>query len=359
MKIRFLINKSSVTTVVMCMFVFSSQASQPQFEKLDLISTPRELNLLSSTLKANYDKIKSWQGIVYFHDIVVYKDQAASDHFKRNINSQSSTCPKELQALYAGTIEFKIDCENNSFFSHTVRPEPVDYLDVVQQKNYASILGPWQKTIILTSEYQIECYPDRWGKDNQVLGKIAKKKSVQSQRIDIRGVDPRMCFNAGIAVWDLLYQLAQASESQPDGVWVEKKQIPEQGLLYQISVVDPRSGQSMMTLLLDETMGYYPKYIVTKTKDGKLLSEISMEFVKIDDIFVPNKKIEKQYDKQDGGIVRSSDWSIEQMHINNMIPSETFTYKGCGLNDNDTVKDEIAQKTYRYKSDGQLIEVDE
>ena len=38
---------------------------------------------------------------------------------------------------------------------------------------------------------------------------------------------------------------------------------------------------------------------------------------------------------------------------------ETFTYKGCGLNDNDRVKDEITKKVYIYKSDGRMVEVDE
>ena len=66
-------------------------------------------------------------------------------------------------------------------------------------------------------------------------------------------------------------------------------------------------------------MGFNPSYIEARDDLGSQLSEIFVDFVSIDGIFLPNNKMEKQYDPSNGRIRRTSNWTFNNMRVNELF----------------------------------------
>jgi len=372
MKNWFSINISVLFIAIVCTLNCISRAAESvEFQRVDPNQVPAELMKLSSVTKANYEKIKTWQGNIIFQSAVVYRGQAAANLLRRHIVEPAKEPnklialqePNELRTLSEGTVEFKIDLENDRIFTHMNRPQPMTYTDPDKERIYTSPLtGPTQHTRILTPEYQIESYPFRWAADGTIKERRAIKRVPGSQG-NMTDSDPRKCFNVGSPIWDLLPQLSESLQQKKEkgietyDIILEKGKTAGNNLVYRIQVIISGISHPISMFILKEEMGFNPAYVEDRGNNGLLVFQITTDFVEIDGIFLPSKRRVKQY--EDFGLSRDENWTINNTQINAAIPDETFSVHGCGLKDGDRFVDEINNKTYIYKSEGKLAEVNE
>jgi len=359
MKKWFPINISVLFIAITCALSCVSQAAESiEFQKVDPNQVPAVLMMLSDITKANYEKIKTWQGNIVFQNILIYHGKTAADLLKRHAGVELTQDPNELMTTVEGTTEFKIDLENNRLFAYMNRPQPMIYTDPDKERVYTSLEGPMQYTIILTPEYEIESYPDRRTANNTIVTRRSAIKREPGSLGNMTGPDPRECFNVGSPIWLLLSQLSQSLQYKKEGietfgVILEKGKTAENNAVYRIQITSPGESYPVLKFILKEEMGFNPTYIEVR-RNGLLASWISTDFVEIGGIFLPSKRQEIQYD--DSGFRRGSQRTINNAQINAAIPDKTFSVHGCGLSDGDKFVDRILDKEYTYQA-GKLIAV--
>jgi hypothetical protein len=361
------VNKLHINIMVLASIIIyvlngvSLAAESVVFQKIDPNQVPAELMMLSATTKANYEKLKSWQGNTVFQSIIVYQGKVAADKLKRAAGVESAKEPNELMETAEGTTEFKINLENNRIFTHWNRPQPMIYTDLDKECVYTSLAGSLEQTRIITPEYEIESYPDHFNANRTIVTRRIARKHKPGSRGIFEDLDPRECFNIGRPVWHLLSQLSESIEYnnkgvETFGVILEKGKTTKDNVVYRIQVTDPKSNQPIFKIILKEEMGFNPAEIEVRNNKGILESQISTDFVKIEEIFLPVKRQVKQYHGSDGSLRRDAIRTITNTQINAKLPDKTFSVDNCGLQDGDRFVDEFNNKNYTYKGEGKLID---
>ena len=344
---------------LICVLSGVAQANEKiDFQKVDPNQIPAELMMLSVATKTNYEKIKTWQGNMDFHDVIISKGQDSVNILEQHTDVKSVNEPNELMTLYEGTVEFKIDAKNDCRFVHTVRPQPVTYTDPEKERVYTSLSGSWEQTKIVTPECEIISNPSRWTENNTIVTRRNAIRQKASMR-KTTGSDPRESFNVGSPVWLLLSQLSQSLRQKREGVEtydviLEEGKTAENKLVYHIQMFMPGQSYPILKFILKEDAGFNPTYIEAR-RNGLLISRVTTDFVKIDGIFLPSKRQEMQYDES--GLRRDSQRTINNTQINAQLPDKTFSIDNCGLEDGDSFVDEINNKSYIYKGEGKLVEI--
>lgn len=357
---RFFTNISVLFIILICTSNCFSQANENiEFQRVEPNQVPAELMMLSTATKANYEKIKTWQGNIVFQNIVIHQGEAAADILKRRVGVEPTREPNELIEMYEGTREFKIDLENDRIFTHLNRPQPNTYTDPDKECVYTALTKSVQETKVFTSEYQIYSLPVRFAQD----GTIRERRAIKQEPLDHRRLmscDPRNCFSVGMPVWLSLSQLSQIYEYKKQGVEtfdiiLEKGKTAQNNVVYRVQAIVPGATQPSSMFILKEQMGFNPAYREDRDENGLLVFQITTEFVEIDGIFLPSKRSVKEY--KDFGLHRDENWIINTTQVNAAIPDETFSVHGCGLSDGDSFIDEINNKSYVYKGKGKLVEI--
>ncbi len=115
--------------ITLLIFVLSSvslyAADTGGFQKIEPNKVPDELAMLAAVTKANYEKIKSWQGKITDHFVRVSRGSIAADELKQYTGVKLADEPNEIYEVADDTSEFKVDMENNRFFRYMNRPEPL------------------------------------------------------------------------------------------------------------------------------------------------------------------------------------------------------------------------------------------
>ena len=88
---------------------------------------------------------------------------------------------------------------------------------------------------------------------------------------------------------------------------------------------------------------------------GKLMQQESIEYQKINDVYVPIRSTKNSYDYRDFTLRSTIEGVFRNVRINEAISAETFTYKNLGLEDGDIIEDRIINKKFIYQK-GELAE---
>jgi hypothetical protein len=331
------------------------------FQKIDPNKVPDELAMLSAVTKANYEKIKTLQGKVTFEDTIIYRGAYAADLLKRHAGITIKE-PNELADIAEGTTEFKLDLGKNLFFKYMNRPKPMEYIDLDKGIAYTSSEGSFERTGIITGEYKIESYPYTKKKDGTILTRMAEKRLRRQPEIITDDSDPRIGFNIGRPVWELLSQFSDGLRSYNKGdintfydVVLEKEQTAK-GITYRMQLTDPGASQPFEKFVLDGEKGFNPTYIEVKNDKGITISEITTDFIKIEGIFLPSKRHVIQYDGADGRLRREAKSTFSNMQVNMTLPKNTFSLNNLGLCNGDKFVDKILNKEYTYQ-DANLVSI--
>lgn len=336
-----------------------------EFRRVDPNQVPDELAMLAVVTKANYEKIKTWQGKILFEITRISRGAYAADILKRHAGVALAKDPNEFAQIVEGTIEYKIDVKNNYLFRYLNRPTPTEYIDIDKGTIYQALSKSLEDRVIITSEYRIESCPNHKKKDGTITGRIAKKQVHNQSFIYADDSDPRHCFNIGTPAWVVLSQLSENLRLYQQGtvnstfiVVLEKAQTAK-GAVYRVRMTSPTGSSPWVDerFVLDGEKGFNPTYIEVKNDKGIKVSEITTDFIEIQGIFLPSKRRVVQYDDSDGRMRRDAQWAFSDMQVNMPLPENTFSLNNLGLHDGDSYVDEITKKKYLYKDGGNLVEV--
>jgi hypothetical protein len=344
----------------------STGADTGGFQKIDPNKVPDELAMLATVTRANYEKIKTWQGKITFEDMIIYRGTYAADLVKRHADITIKE-PNEVAQRAEGTTEFKIDLKNNILFKYMSWAKPTEFIDFDKGVIYPSLSVSRWRTKIITGEYEIESLPYTFKKDGTILGRIGRKQLHKPSQIDFDESDPRHCFSIGQPAWVTLSKMSEyvrnynkdpngtvggMSKSDFDSVVLEKDQTAK-GITYRMKLTVPGEGYEEITF--DGAKGFNPTYIEVKNGKGIKISKITIDFNEIDGIFLPSQRHVLQYDGTDGRLRREAKSTFSDMQVNMVFPENTFSLNNLGLCNGDKFIDKILDKEYTYK-DGKLIE---
>ncbi len=345
---------------ISCLGRLATGADTGGFQKVEPNKVPDELAMLADITRANYEKIKTWQAKIAFEDTIIHRGTTAAGLLKRHAGIESIEESNEVAGTLEGAIELKIDLKNNLLFKHTNWPKPMEYIDLDKGLTYTSSEQSSERTNITTNEYIIESYPDQKKKDGTILHKIARKQMRKQPQIITDDSDPRISFNIGRPVWELLSQFSDGLRSYNQGainsfynVVLEKAQTSK-GITYRMQLTNPGASQPFEKFVLDGERGFNPTHIEVKNDKGITISEITTDFNEIGGIFLPSERHVIQYDGDDGRLRREAKSTFSDMKVNMTLPENTFSINNLGLKDGDKFIDKIAGKEYRYQ-DANLV----
>jgi len=347
----------AVTIFVMTFQASGVDMSTIDFQKIEPNKVPDELVMLSSAVKANFDKIKTWQGKISFHKVSFYRGAKAADMFEKFSGAKSVTSPNELGITAIGTTEFKIDLGTKLLYQFRNR-DSLEFLNFDNSESYTSPSGRQQRTIINTPEYEIRCSPNRRKKDGTITSRFARKHPSAKYPGFYSKEDPRTFFYILSPPWEFFSRLFKIQDLYREGaidstyeVILEKAQTAE-NTIYRFQLLLPESGEVEEEIILDGAKGFNVTYVKQK-HNGKTTVEITRDFTKIDGIYLPIKEHELRYDRE-GFLRHEEDFTLSDMQINMAIPANTFSIHNLGLKDSDSYIDEIENKTYKYQA-GELV----
>lgn len=311
------------------------------------------LSTLALTTKSNYEKIRTWEGRIINETTYTIRDERVADHIKTFTDVEPNNLPNEVQRFSCVTIEFKINIENNKFFSFLNNDAPYVYLIPNKKTPYISQTGPEELIQIVTSEYQINISPLSKTKDHVILSRMVRKEPVKPTH----RTDPRKAFYIGEkTLWLTLSQFSQMlqmSNMEKYGI-VMKEKSEGDAILYRIEIAMPGKSQPFFVFVLNSQAGFNCTYLENRyEQDGSLRSITTIEYVDCQGVFLPKKWEMSQY-YPDGGLMRQESCIIEKQQINRTITDNTFsalTY----LKDGDIYQDTIQNKMYEVKT-GKLVE---
>ncbi len=182
-----------------------------------------------------------------------------------------------------------------------------------------------QDTIIVTPEHQTDIYIYSRTKDYVTLEKRARKE--RPMRTD---EDPREAFKIGRRpVWETLSLLSQSLKYRMPGIdilgVVLGEKIDGNNVTYRVEISSPGKNQPFLIFVLSGEAGFNLVYGEARNdNNGSVVSKVTMEFVKVDGVFLPSKWNVSQY-YPDGGLIREEIRTMSDMQVNVPIPDSVFS----------------------------------
>jgi translation initiation factor IF-1 len=352
----------SVLLIIFSLIHPSVSADTIEFQKVDQDKIPDELAMIADITKYNYEKIKTWQGKISSESTYFYDGKGAADLVKQSAGVTIKE-PNELATIGKGTSEFKIDMGKNILFKSMNRSAPVEYVNLDTELIYLSSSDSYQKKKVITGEYEIESSPYTFKKDGTITSCLAEKK-IRYPEQDFDESDPRHCFSIGKMPWVLLPIMSEGVRrynKDPNGsnangpnsafssISLEKAQT-EKGTIYRLLI----NSTFEMKYTFDEKNGFNPTHIEAKNAKGIKISEGDIDWVKIQDIYLPAERRVTQYDGKDGRLRRQATSTYSDMQVNMPLSENTFSINNLGLKNGDKFIDKIAGKEYKYE-DANLV----
>ncbi len=334
--------------VMICGLNCPAKENDANFIIVEPNEIPGILTMIASAIESNFEKIKTWQGNISEISVTSVRGNLAGELFKKASNDiDPNNLPDKIQVIHNNRIEYKIDVAKDRFFSLSDRTEPPAYLNPKNGKIYPLDWGPGERIFLVTSYYQTEITPASWrAKDNVISSRIAMKQLPGGVHI----IDPRKVFYFGEkTLWRSLRNILQNLQT-PDiehyGVVIKKKS-PDNDTAFRLELSDSRNKILGMYIFSRE-VGFNQTYFETYFDDGSLRSKETIEFVKIQNVYL-TKKWEGLVYFKDGGLDWQENCTIENQQINISIPDTTFS-ELVYLHNGDKLKDKIAGKEYKYEN---------
>lgn len=336
-----------------------------EFRPVDSNRIPEILTMISSRIKSNYDKIKTWQGETNFTIDTIYEGAAAERKFNTRTDGIGKTPNTVIQHI-EGRRQFAVDLEKDFLYANVIRENPPYYMDLETGRDLGTKSAPSQKVSILTPEYYIN-----WGPHEMRDGAITSRKAVKQVRqkgltctnLSPPVSDPRECFVVvGQPIWEtfawVLQYIKERGEFSVDGYAMKAEECTDGNLTkYRIQIPGKVSPEHYLfiTMVFSSEKGFNIISLETTRSDGQLFQKKTWDYGLVDGVYLPIKTTEQNFRPDTGQLSYDKISTFKNLKINQPIPAETFTYKNLGLKNGDKFIDKILDKEYTYQ-DGQLIE---
>lgn len=373
MKDKITSKKMKVSTVVL-LILFNLTIAEglrgdiaSEFRPVDSNRIPEILTMISSRIKSNYDKIKTWQGERDFTIDRIYEGAAAKRKFNTRTDSKGKAPNKVIRQIKGRHI-FAVDLEKDLLYSNVIRQKPPHHMDLETGRDLGIKSAPSQKVSILTPEYYINLGPHTMRDDAIISRKVVnkqvrQKKGLTSTDLSPLVSDPRECFVVGQPIWEIFPPLLQSinehGDFRVDGhpLKVEER-MDGDTVGYRIQVpgrVSP--GQYLFsTMVFSGEKGFNIASYELTDSNGKVFQQLTWEYELISGVYLPKKTTEQTFSRRTGNLNYNTTYTYNNLKVNQPIAAEMFTYKNLDLKEGDLLVDEIKKKRYVYQKDGSFKE---
>lgn len=336
-----------------------------EFRPVDSNRIPEILTMISSRIKSNYDKIKTWQVEEDFTIYRIYEGAKAERIFNTRTDGTGKT-PNTVIRRIEGKHQFAVDLEKDFLYANMIRENPPYYMDLETGRDLGAKSAPSQKVSILTPEYYIN-----WGpyamRDGVVMSrrvvKQARQKGLTCTNLSPPVSDPRESFMVGQPIWETFPPLVQyINEHGKYGIdgyslKVEGRTI---GNLTEYRIQRPGKVSPerylLVTMVFSSKKGFNIVSYEVTDPNGKVFQQLTWEYELVSGVYLPKKTTEQIFELENGGLSYEAKYTFKNTKTNHHIPEETFTYKNLGLKNGDKFIDKILDKEFTYQ-DGDLIPV--
>ncbi|MFA5239627.1 MAG: hypothetical protein WC476_07990 [Phycisphaerae bacterium] len=373
MKAKNLVIKSGLN-LAFILFVCSLALAEEDFKAVEAEKIPEILRTISEQSKQNFEKIHTWQGELESSRRFIDKGEQAKKTFEIMTDAVGST-PNEVAEFTSSRIIFKCDLDKGISYSKRSREEPTRYFDTTDGRDLGTKSTVSCSSQIVNNEYQISTRPVRLNMNEEIIKREAVKEKIDGDKAPCETCEglqsaylPTYVFDIRNQVWHLYPIIAGKIEEKGeyifDGLTPKVEQRTVSGdLQYRVHMPLRLNSFGIKYLWRIKTFsantGYNMISLEMITADGgKLMQQENIEYQKINDVYVPVKRMKNTYDYSRDFSLRSQEEQVfKNVRINEPIPDETFTYKNLGLKDGDTFVDKIEDKEYKYK-EAKLVEIE-
>lgn len=327
------------------------------------------LDRAAAIMKANYEKINTWQGEFSIEENnYYYGEQCRSFNIDANDPAaRSDAICRSISELQ----EFATDVKNNKLYCSKSMPKykfkALDLdRDIVLNQLYSPTVS------IVTSDEYLSFMPNlNYGYGGKKInGKWAgrqafrwpKERAKNEQWSDVR--DPRKYFSEGHRmIWEdleaLRNHIANPSPDIPEGKAPQISIMTEGTKTYiktrfyrseDCNGCNPNLEFVNINMILDSSMEYNLIHREALNTNNEILQTLDITYESIDGICVPKTVHYVTFRSSDLKKSFDSKITFTKSILNVPIPAETFKYKNLGLKEGDVFKDEIQKKKYKYQN---------
>lgn len=326
---------------------------------------PEILNTISTRVHQNFVQIHSLEGEIQVSWYQVYKGERAKRIFESRTNAVGDS-PNRIAELRESTTTFRSDFEKELLYAKVSRKTPSRYIDLADNRDLGTKSIPWWRISISTPEYHLHSSPNRMRGGRIVQRRAVKEKVDQDCPSCARPppvFDPRDLFDARTPVWLYYPRIVQRMEEKGkyvvDDKYALKVEQRELDGKVQYRVHDPaKVGPEGDNIWVIKTFSAEAGYNMISSErthaDGELVRRQSLEYQSVQGVYIPSKATYESFDPEDGSLRYQKRRTFKSIHLNRVIPAETFTYANLALENGDEFVDKTLDKKYTYQ-DGELI----
>ena len=360
-----------VVFLLLCRISYgSSEIKIP--ENFQIISNTQEaidiVDMLSSQVKSNYDRISTWQGTIKNVDSTYYYDEAA-EHVYKSIKDNDGIIPNKLMKTRSTSVNFATNLELNQLYSNRISEKPMQFYQENDTDPFERLgAKPFKETSIVTQDQYLRfSHNTMYGASNYIVsdgvkGRVAFREPTENTENLRDIIDPRDSMKYATPIYqelgDVLNMLKNNGPDVLDGYKIKVEEGTYENIVFyrvQFPLKVREDLHILKTMLLSSDKGYNIISLkITHGEDGKLRQEKTWDYILNNGTWVPSKMRLQLFDIQKEELKFERIYDFEESIINETIPPETFTYKNLGLENGERFIDTILRKEYIY-NDGDLI----
>jgi hypothetical protein len=352
---------------IYCVFFISAfvtgtnQVDNDKYEPISDDKIPGILKMISEKVEDNYKHIKTWEGRVTSEIDYIYEAKAAEKIFESSTLGEG-TAPQGIVNSAETIVEFSLDAEKDYLFAHNYSNKPFKYMDLDTGRDLGTKGVPGDVISIRTKEYYIKCRADK-RRGNIITSRKAIKQSIQDcpscQKQPV--FDPREGFDYDGSLKTLSHVLEVIAKNGKWEINNQNLQVKEYKnekgeVKYQIIIPGKLTEENLIftRMVFSSEVGFnITEFQVTDAND-RIYQTGTWKYELTDNIYLPKETVFQNYMNEGGNLNYSKKVIFNNTRINQKIPTETFTYKNLGLQENDIFIDKIQKKEYRLK-DSNLV----
>lgn len=181
MKSRFMLKPAGLCVVILLIsFGFAAaEDTAGEFRPVDPNRIPEILTMISSRIKSNYDKIKTWQGEADAITDFIHEG-AKAERILRERTNGTGEISKVVKEHFESRHQFAVDVEKDFLYSSLYRETPPAYTALENGRNLGTKSPrPWYTIVIIASEYSIFSMPHTYDRGNSIASCEAVKETRQ------------------------------------------------------------------------------------------------------------------------------------------------------------------------------------
>lgn len=329
------------------------------------------LDTAAASMKANYSKIRTWQGEMNIQEYNYFYDEQCRN-LPIDANSPAAHSNNICRSVSA-TVNYAVDIQNDKLYTKLI-PD-IKYIsfdlnrEIEVNERYSPVIS-----VVTSSEYlsfksdYAYAYERQTVKNGKWIGRKAfrlpLKETMGEQWGDIR--DPRKYFFSGNKTfWEDLYAMrnvlvdppADIPEGKAPQINISTEEINGhtltyiKGKFYGSPACTDEDAFIIATMVLDSSVGQNLVRREVMDKTGKVLQILDITYENVSSVYVPKNVHFTMFRSSDQKMTFDSQVTFTKSILNMSIPEDTFDYKNLGLKNQDRFVDEIENKIYVYSDD--------